>query len=165
MADATLQNTIIKSVFAGALIFAAIFGLVFGLTGISVFGLSGVFGFLAGIVLGAVVGAALGLFFALYSMLPPRFANTVTAILIIGGIIGLVLLSVVWWRAGAFEAFLGPLGISFDRITIGIQKGVRCMTDPVECFFKPFYDWSEPSVTENKVSQIRYSINTSFHLV
>ncbi len=35
------------------------------------------------------------------------------------------------------------------------------MTDPVECFFKPFYDWSEPTVTENKQEEVQVKADFS----
>src|SRR3989344_1070032 len=112
-------------------------------------------GGLGGMIIGGIAGAAFGFIF---SLLAPETQTTV--IVFIG--IGLVAtLAFIWWRAGAFEVFLGPLGFNLDRVTIGIQKGMRCMLDPVECFFKPFYDWSEPSVTENKKEEVQVRVDFS----
>ena len=112
-------------------------------------------GGLGGMIIGGIAGAA---FSFIFSLLSPE---TQTTVIVFIGIALVSILAFIWWRAGAFEAFLGPLGFNFDRITIGIQKGVRCMLDPVECFFKPFYDWSEPTVTENKVEEVQVRVDFS----
>jgi len=159
MTDPTnLKESVIRGVFTGAVIFAVIFALLFGLTGLTIFGLSGIFGFFAGAILGLVVGAILGLIFG---VMPPKVTSVVITILIIAIIVYLGFLTVGWYNVGAFQLFFGPLGINLDRALIGIDKGVGCIKDPVDCLFKSFYDWSEPTVLEDQEEEVSIRVDFS----
>ncbi len=154
----TLRESVLRGTFAGGIIFAVIFALVFGFTGISLFGLAGIFGIIAGAFLGLFIGAVVGLVF---SLMPPKLANFVITILVVAAIIYLGVLVYAWNRAGVFGVFFSPLGVDLERAKAGIAKGARCVYDPVECFFKPFYDWSEPTVVENKEEEISVKVDFS----
>ena len=104
----TLRESVLRGTFAGGIIFAVIFALVFGFTGISLFGLAGIFGIIAGAFLGLFIGAVVGLVF---SLMPPKLANFVITILVVAAIIYLGVLVYAWNRAGVFGVFFSPLGV------------------------------------------------------
>ncbi|MBU2497128.1 MAG: hypothetical protein KJ767_03660 [Nanoarchaeota archaeon] len=126
------------------LILAGILASLFGYFG---YAFLGIFGFWIGI----AVGMALGF------LMPPEALSTIIAFSIV---VFIIYIAFLWWQSGALELFFSPLGFSSERIMLGLERGVTCMTDPIQCFFKPFYDWSEPTV-ENKEEEVSVKVDFS----
>lgn len=156
--SSSFREDLLRGTFSGAFIFAAIFALIFGLTGISLFGISGIFGIFMGAFLGLFIGGALGF---LFSMMPPGVRHWVSIILLISIIAVLGYLTFTWSKSGAFQVLIAPLGLDWERIALSLQKGVTCVRNPVDCLFKPFYDWSEPTVLEENIEEVVVDVDFS----
>lgn len=109
---------------------------------------------------GAIIGAAVGFFMSI--ALKEETADSINNIVISVAVIAiLVWVVILWSNAGVFQLFFGPLGFSSERMMAGIEKGITCIQNPVDCFFKGFYDWSEPTITEKKEEEISVKVDFS----
>ncbi|OYT41927.1 hypothetical protein B6U80_00010 [Candidatus Pacearchaeota archaeon ex4484_26] len=112
------------------------------------------------IIWGAVLGALLGIIISI--AFKEETANSITSTIVtVTVVVALVWLALIWWQSGAIQLFFSPLGFSSEKMVLGIEKGIECMRNPVECFLKPFYDWSEPTIAEKSEEEINVRVDFS----
>lgn len=157
------RENFLASAFLVGILFSIIFAVFFALTGISLFGISGLFGIFVGALFGLILGIILGFLLSLSTYLPREVKEFIVLTIVIAVVASVLWLGFIWWKAGAFQLFLSPLSsvTNPDRIMIALERGVKCARDPVECFFKPFYDWSEPTIVENKQNEVSLRVDFS----
>ncbi|MEK6852517.1 MAG: hypothetical protein AABX59_01430 [Nanoarchaeota archaeon] len=155
MAESSLREDILRSTIVAALI-GGLLGFLVGLTNIPVFGLSGLPALLIEIVVGMVFGALVGL---VLGITPPRYVAVVISVLVLAAIVALSILIWRWYSQGLLQTIIGPYAPSVLLITSKISQAVNCVVNPVECFYKPFYDWSVPTIEEEEEE---VSVNIEF---